>query len=248
MVTIGYKISSTNLSEIMEKLESVKKKIKKIAEDTYHNLLGKEIAFITDNIALSILKRNEGTTIFDDAIRNLNHNIDIARQTGARTKFNFQIYAHVMPYENNTYLKVTCMNKDYLKAFSIFEDYSLTGTECQDNPKTILWQQLYSIYGESEPIIIDLTQYVSPDKEKIIYPKKKDRAKTVARHNIVNHLLNQISNGQQIAPFLLMPYMDIAMEMLADTEIQSEYNRKVSELLSILPDLNNKSNFIFENE
>lgn len=58
MVIQGYLISeNTDLLEIESQIQKVQKKILNIRQEEYQHLLGKEIAFCCDCIALNILQR-----------------------------------------------------------------------------------------------------------------------------------------------------------------------------------------------
>lgn len=247
MVITGYRMRSLDMKDVMMELDKVKRRLKKQIEKFYHCLLGEEIAFICDNIALGTMQKDEKISIFDNAVSNLEFKINNAKQYSAEVKYNFHVYAYVMPFEDYTYIRVTCPNKELLKAFKQLEEYSLSELECQDkkNSKTILWETLHDLYADSEPFVIDLSQKIEIDREKIVYPEKKERAQIHARHSLTNHLLNQISGGREIPPLLLMPYMDIALEMLSDKEMQVEYQKKVTHLMRIFLDLEMDSNFVF---
>ena len=247
MVITGYRIRSLDMKDIMMEMDKVKRRLKKQTEKIYHCLLGEEIAFICDNIALCAMQKDEQTSIFNNAVNNLEFKLNNAKQYNAESKYNFHVYAYVMPFEDYTYIKVACPNKELLQAFKQLENYSLSELECQDkkNSKTILWETLHGLYADSEPFVINLSQGIEMDKEKIIYPEKKVRAQIHARHSLTNHLLNQISGGREIPPLLLMPYMDIALEMLSSKEMQVEYQKKVTHLMQIFLDLKTDSDFVF---
>lgn len=248
MVITGYRIKSTDINDVMMELDIVKKKLKTLVNKTYHKLLGEEIAFLVDNISTNAIPRSETNTIYDDAVQNLEFKIGNAKKTAAPTEYNFFIHAHVMPMGEYTYIKAVCPNAAYLKAFDKMEEYSVDEIEVQDknNKKTKIWNDLHKLYGESEPMIINLSQPVEVKKEDITYPTKKDRAQTLARHTITSQLLNQISAGQQIPPILLMPYMDLAFSMFDLQEVKTEYQNKVTQLLQIFTDLNDDDSFIYK--
>lgn len=250
MVITGYRIDTMDLQEVMKVLDKVKKKISTITNRVYNELLGEEIAFINDNIILGSMQRGNGSTIFDDAVKNINYKMNLAKNSCAEVKYNFHIFAHIMPYENHTYIKVVSPNVILLGGFKGVEDFSLDEIECQDkaNNKTIIWNKLHEIYGKTEPLVINLSATPEVDKEKIKYPTVKERAETRARHSLTNHLLNIIGGGQQIPPVLLMPYMDMAFEMMESQECQSEYRKKVQQLSQIFNDLTTDNDYIYENK
>ena len=57
MVVYGYRINGTNMDEIWNAIAVVQKKMSKIASKIYHEQLGKEIAFLCDNVTLSFKSR-----------------------------------------------------------------------------------------------------------------------------------------------------------------------------------------------
>lgn len=247
MVITGYRIKSQNIGDVTMELDVVKKRLKKMVNKNYHELLGEEIAFLVDNISTNAIQRNPDTTIYDDAVQNLDFKINNAKKTAAPTKYNFFVHAHILPLGDYTYIKAVCPNRTYLKAFDKMEEYSVDEIELQDknNKKTQTWNELHKLYGNSEPMIINLSQSVEIDRKEIVYPTKKQRAETLARHTITSQLLNQISAGQQIPPILLMPYLDLAFSMFEQAEVKTEYQNKVTQLLQIFTDLNDDDSFIY---
>lgn len=250
MVITGYRINTVDLQEVMKALDKVKKKIENTTNRIYNELIGEEIAFINDNIVLGTMQRSSGSTIFEDAIKNMNYKMNLAKTSGAEVKYNFHIYAHIMPYEDYTYIKVICPNSLLLGSFKGIEDFSLDEIECQDkvNNKTLIWNKLHDIYGKSEPLVINLSATPEIDKEKIKYPTIKERAETRARHSLTNHLLNVIGGGQQIPPVLLMPYLDMAFEMMDSQDCKNQYKQKVQQLTQIFNDLSKDNDYIFTNK
>lgn len=251
MIITGYRIKSTELIELESKLKQVKNILQKTSSEIYHKQLGEEIAFLCDNIALNILPREfQGKTIFERAVDNVNQMVHIAEITAAPAEYNLQVYVHLMCYDGYTYFKVICPNTKLLKAFKHLEPYSLSEVECQDkrNHKTVIWQKLHGMYENSEPLSLNLTQHIIPDREKISFPEKKDRCATLARHNEINHLLNLVSGGQQIQPFMLMRYMDTALEMLFQDDVKHSLSNREMELQKILPDLSGDISFIYGEE
>lgn len=247
MIITGYRINTTTLKKVETKLDEVRHKLNKYTDELYHEKLGEEIAFLCDCIALNILNRNDGESIFDSAVANVNQMIHTAGITGAPTNYNMQVYAYIMSYEDYTYLKVICPNSRLNRAFKSLESYSLSEAECQDikNPKTVMWQTLHGLYENREPISVNLTQDVKADPQKLIYPSVNERSQVCARHNLENRLLNQIAGGEQIAPYRMMSFLDTVIQMLDKSDIKLELQKKTQELMHILPDLSNDDSFIF---
>lgn len=247
MIITGYRINTTTLKKIENKLDEVRNKLNKYTDELYHEKLGEEIAFLCDCIALNILNRNEGDSIFDSAVANVNQMIRTAGMTGVPTDYNMQVYAYIMNYDGYTYLKVICPNSRLINAFKSLESFSLSESECQDlsNPKTAIWQTLHGLYENREPISVNLTQEIKADPKKLIYPSVYERSQVCARHNLENRLLNQIAGGDQIAPYRMMSFLDTVIQMLDKSDIKAELQKKTQELAYILPDLNNDDSFIF---
>ena len=86
MVITGYRIKSQNIGDVTMELDVVKKRLKKMVNKNYHELLGEEIAFLVDNISTNAIQRNPDTTIYDDAVQNLDFKINNAKKTAAPTK------------------------------------------------------------------------------------------------------------------------------------------------------------------
>lgn len=80
--------------------------------------------------------------------------------------------------------------------------------------------------------------------DQIVYPTKKERCRTEARHQVCNRILNQVSFGKQIPPECLMKNIDQMMKILLQEESQKEIAVKEKELMNILPELEG-ADFIF---
>ena len=249
MVVTGYRINTTNMGEIYEKLAKVKDKLRTIANREYHRLLGKEIAFLVDQISTNALQRDENVRIIDAAIDNLNKRIGIAETRNVESEYNMSVFAHVLTDGEYTYLKVICLNDKLLASFKGLEDYSLTEIECQDkrNAKTIKWNELHKKFVEMEPCAIVLSQnIIKYDKELIKYPEKMERAETMARHTVLNRILAQISGGEQIPPMRIMEYMEEAVTIYSNSKtLQDEYNEKVTSLLQLMIQIDKHPEIVF---
>lgn len=242
MVVDGYVIRSTDLKKVLGELDNVKKKIKDIVQEEYKKLLADEISFICDRVALNIFQRDNNITIYDAAIQNVEERIKRAETLNDETTFNFRVYAYILPYEENTYIKVMCQNRALIKAFEDFEDYSLSEIQCENkkDERKIMWETLHSLYKNDEPAVISLTQAPEPTKD-LSFRSVKERAREEAIHTVISRLLNTISAGKEINPIYLHRYyqeaIDIATTNLA---VKSEINDKQTRLMEIFIDLNNK--------
>ena len=159
MVIYGYRINSIDMKEVWNKIATVQKNLNKIAFKLYHEQLGKEIAFLCDNITLNVLSQEDGISIYDSAVQILNQRIDASQRARSNTLYNYNVFAHIIPYKEYTYIKIVSANQKLLKAFQIFEEYSLSEMECKDpkNKKKIIWDEICSICTKKEPFSINLS-------------------------------------------------------------------------------------------
>lgn len=242
MVIQGYRISeTTDLAEIESIIQNIQNKISSIRKKEYQRLLGKEIAFYCDLITLNILQRPvEPETIGECALEELNKRIQLAQMANLPSPYNLQIFLHIMQLDGKTYLRVDSNNTIFKKAFRTLDNVSVSESECQDpqNAKNILWQKLCKKYEKELPLSKNLTTDLYPDWEHIKYPDISTRCEDFARQNIISAYLSQLGRNQPIPPYLLVPYVDEAMEYLVGDDGRSEYHRKVIHLKNILLDLN----------
>ena len=75
------------------------------------------------------------------------------------------------------------------------------------------------------------------DYKKLNFKKPKARAVYMARHNLVNRMLNMFGNNEQIPGFRLMEMMDDSLECLSSDFAKSEMKGLQSKLVTILPNI-----------
>ena len=186
MIIIGYKINGTDMQNVERKIEECRCLLIKEAEKIYYRKLGEEIAFLSDSIALNILQKNNNEIIFDCAVNNLDQMIHIGAMTAINAEYNFQVYAQIINYQGNTYLKAICPNSKLLKGFKPLQPYSLDETEVQDprNRKNVIWQKLHALYKDKSPLTVNLTPQITADKEKVVYPSLELRCQLQARYHM----------------------------------------------------------------
>ena len=247
MVIQGYVLNTTDLSEINKKISEIRQKINREAGKIYDRLIGEEAAFLCDKVVTGVLKKDKGVPIIKNAAENVAVMIDRAGAAGLKSRYNFNIFCHVIPYDGKTYLKVTCDNEELLKAFKGLEECSVDEDEAKDtrNGKTMLWMKIHKECEKNEPPVVRLNPIPELKKENIKYPTVPERARTLARENLTNLYLNRLSGGGQIPPFLLVKYMDIAMSMLLSAEGKEELSRRTAELTACLPDLGADDSVVF---
>ncbi len=253
MIIQGYRIKTTDFSEIETTISKIRQKLDKTVNNEYKKLVAEEVAFLVDQVALGVLNRDNNLTIYDAALRNVNTRITQAEFRNIASKYNLKCFGHILSDGEYIYIKVICPNKKLLSAFKGIEDYSLNEIECEDkrNAKTLKWTELHKVYSKNEPVAIDFTLNLIKDIEhgdlKSLYPKKMERAESEARHSILSKILGQISSGEQIPPFRLMSYMDEAIDIFSNNvEYKNEYNEKVTKLLQIYTDLNENDEYIYD--
>lgn len=249
MVIYGYRINSIDMKEVWNKIATVQKNLNKIAFKLYHEQLGKEIAFLCDNITLNVLSREDGISIYDSAVQILNQRIDASQRARSNTLYSYNVFAHIIPYKEYTYIKIVSANQKLLKAFQIFEEYSLSEMECKDpkNKKRIIWDEICSICTKKEPFSINLSiSNIDPKKECIKYPSISERAEIIARYNVQNHYLNEVAANSEIPPIRLMPFIDDMFELVG--QHKEDIAREKAELLNILLALEEHPEIIFETE
>lgn len=247
MVVHGYRMKQLTMNELQEQIDKLHKKYQLQVKKEYGRLLGEEIAFLCDQIALNVVPKPR-ISIFEQAKQNLNQQLQVAKMNG--TKQNLQVVMYVMPEDEYVYLNVKFHNPVFEKIFKHLEPYSLTEEEYadEDNTKRIQWERLNQKALKTPPMGISFFEIPEVVKGDIRYLEKGQRCMTEARHNVTNRLLNQMSGGQQIPPVLLMRFFDQAMDLLLLPETQWEIRQKQAELQAILPDLQQDDQFIYGEE
>lgn len=251
MVIIGYVLkNTTNLLDVDLVLNKISGKLKKIVDKEYGILLGEEIAIICDNIAMNVLQRNDNKPIVNVAMEHLDKRIQSAKRLGVATKHNLAVYVNVLCHEGDIYLKVLAPNEALLKAFHVKElkDVSISEAECKDeaNAKKQLWETLHNLYKDTQPLSVNMTIVPEYNPENIVFEPVKVRAAKHARYAITSRLLNQVGGGEQIPAYLLMPYMDNALEILTTSDsVKYELNEKEMQLGQILLNLDEEKELIF---
>ena len=156
-------------------------------------------------------------------------------------------YLFRLTIDGYIYLRVTCPNKKLLKCFNKLEEYHLSAVECQDqrNKKNQVWQKLCGTYNNTSVFTLNLTSEPVPDQDKIQIQAKKLRCESQARHDLMNRYLTQVTGGGNIPPYLLMPCMDTALEMLVSEEAKTELKEQELKLQQILQDETTIKNALF---
>ena len=238
MVLRGYRLQGTDLTGITQEIKKISMSVNKIRARTYAKLLGNEIAFLVDKIALNVYTRDPTVSIYECACSRTEEEIRVAQLQGLKTPYNLQVYGQVFTEADYTYFAISCMQNEFLKAFHRLEEYSVSESEYEDpnNSKTKLWKSLME--KTATPMTINFGNGIPQiAKDQIVYPTKKERCRTEARHQVCNRILNQVSFGKQIPPECLMKNIDQMMKILLQEESQKEIAAKEKELMNILPEL-----------
>ena len=227
MVLRGYRLQGTDLTGITQEIKKISMSVNKIRARTYAKLLGNEIAFLVDKIALNVYTRDPTVSIYECACSRTEEEIRVAQLQGLKTPYNLQVYGQVFTEADYTYFAISCMQNEFLKAFHRLEEYSVSESEYEDpnNSKTKLWKSLME--KTATPMTINFGNGIPQiAKDQIVYPTKKERCRTEARHQVCNRILNQVSFGKQIPPECLMKNIDQMMKILLQEESQKEIAAK----------------------
>ncbi len=243
----GYKLKTSDIKEVIAVLSKIQNKIENITKKEFKKFLTKEIEFLTDQVSLNNIPRDNNVTILEGAFEIVREKVERMQAVSSKTSYNLKCFVHVLPYEDCCYLKVICWNKALLKAFNELEEYSLSYVDCEDkmNAKNILWNKLHEKYKKSEPLGMNLTYHVNiEDFDKFTFRTVKERAEEIAEQNTLNRLLAELSGAAQIPPIRLMRNIDEAVSEFKSGEYMNEYMEEVIKLEQILIDLNQNSDII----
>lgn len=260
MVINGYRLHSDSISDVSAIIHDLQKKINKASEKKYHRLLGEEMCFIADSIALNIIPRNPDISVFEDACRSLDFHIRNSEASGIASSYNFSVHVYVSFFEGYSYIALSCTDNDVTEIFkndSRLEDFSVSendikSDESDKNKKEKnekkedgrirfeIWQKVLAMYSHEEPFTVNLTPEFSPKREKIVYPEVRERAHKMAVFNTENSILKMLYAGQEIPPYRLMKSMDDVADCLAESETQIRDD--AMKLLHILPDFADSKN------
>lgn len=249
MVITGYRIKSTDLSEIEKEIQKVRTRINNIAQKKYQKLVGKEAAFLSDMISTNNIYNDTGGTVFDGAVNSVDNKISNAAAASLSSEYNFHIHAHLLAYEGYTYMKVICKNERFLSAFKVgnIEPFHLSKEEDMDieNAKRKIWLKLHSLYADFDPPVVDLSPVFDRGALELSYPPVDERCRQTAKDAVCNEYLAKISGGGQIPPYLLMPYIHMAEAMLETEDGRDAIAERELQLKDMLVDLNEDDSVIF---
>ena len=239
MAIYGYRTKSTDITTIFAKIERIQANIQQDAQRNYNNMLGKEIALWVDLHAINAISPPEGVSLFEQAVRSLAFKMLNSSKHALFSQYNISAYIHVVPYEHNVYIHVLCAQKSYLKYFekAFTSCYVRDGldTDKQNIENGALWRKIEKKCPRT--LGMDISPNVEPDIDAVVYPTKDERCSNIARWQMLNGLMANLSDGKDIIPQLLMPITDDAYECLEIPENKIEMDLKKAQLFSILPDM-----------
>ena len=217
-----YSTSIENLNKVNEVIADLKKQINQENKAKYHVLLGEKMAETLDNITLNVpIQIN--TSIYEYSVNLLTTRINYATINSINSEYNFNVTGTMYIDEKKIYLGFRYIN-DFIK-----RDFSLLSKKGFKKEKEVPEGLM--------PLRISCVSPVIPDKEKIEYPTKNERIKTIARHSYENEYLNMSFCGESIPPYALMSAIDEVLISLDTPEAKQIIAKKETELNAILLDL-----------
>lgn len=244
----GYLIpASCNIFPFTEQVREI---IKKECQNVYNELLAEEIVEIVDEITLGITNINEGFTIFSAAVERLNNKIARSSVSNTITEYNFRTNLYIYEFEGKYYAELDTVQKTFAEEvknnvntadYIGFEEMERT-TNSQISDTILLWQKIRKAYSEGkEPFVCKICPtkdiFSKPSFEELKFPKKKDRACSVALHQLENELLTQYSLGEKIEPYQLMPLMDKVLTRVVEDDMQDRQTVLIKEIETKLVDI-----------
>lgn len=249
MLFYGYKLNGRTIKEIQSELKPCKEKIQEIGDHLYHELIGKEAAFLGDCITLNVMERNLEENYFLTALDNVNfwiRNYNIRRLYG---DYNFSLYGYLFDYKNHTYLRVDFHNLAFKDAFNDFEEISISKMdyEIENGFQSDFWHYATEYVKKAEPLSINLSPNLDFKMKKIIMPSKEWRVAEWTRHQELNRILDSLRFDQNpIAPARLMYALDMAYATYIEKEhIDAEAGKMLADKMSLknlLLDYNKEEN------
>lgn len=243
MILRGYYLDTTDIAVVQEYLGEMKKSVVNKAKELYKDLLRHEIEMVVDYTALNAVQA-PNISFLEAAEAMLLSRMRFASLNNLPTKFNFNVSAHVFPFEGKTYIKVNTSNDDFIKSLKDIKNlYPCHVTNSPDPLKNNgeLWEKIMKFYKGGIPMFgVQLLSWEKPDDvnyKGIRFHTPNQRAEAHARYNMENRLLNMFGNGEQIPGYRLMEFMDDALVSLGNKDTKDELSLMKGKLLGILPNI-----------
>lgn len=243
MLLRGYYLETTEINVVQEYLGEMKRVIMIKSKELYKELLRHEIEMVVDYTALNAIQQ-PNVHFLDAAEGMLLSRMRFASLNNLPTKFNFNVSAHVFPFEGKTYIKINTQNDDFVNALKGVNDlHPCHVTNSSDPLKNNgeLWEKIMRFYKGGTPMFgVQLLSWDKPEDinyKGIRFHTPKQRAEDHARYNMENRLLNMLGNGEQIPGYRLMEFMDDALIALGTKDSKEELTVLKGKLLGILPNI-----------
>lgn len=240
----GYRIKSTNITEVERTLRAAKMNLAEAAKEEYHRMLSEEVAELVDDVTLGV-KPRPNITILDAAVNILNEQVSNAENIGTGTEFDLRSGVTIIPDKGYTYMLLSVSNQALEPAFAGtegIEPYTvglgMTDGSDEQDARSKKWERLYK-RSESNPSLLtaSLTTMIQVDPKLLTFPDKKERASIRARRNLTSRLLNQYACGREIKSDRLMPLLDRALARILTDETSAVLVQMTEQLMSILVDI-----------
>lgn len=227
----GFKIPTTDMQVIEETLNTLQEKAIKRGRSLYATLFSTEIETVVDDISLNVIKRPENMSIYNYAKSELDKKIAWATANNAITAYNFAVQAAVFTYKNETYIKLNVQNDKLaseIRHLPDAEDFNVYDTETNQNKEIeSVWNEIAKIYSNGHNPLVRQIYPCGPieaewDNIKKKFSTREERADVRVRHKITANVLNLIGMGQTIPPHRLFSYLDEALEMLSNANVQTD--------------------------
>lgn len=233
MFELGYYMESTNFTNVEMMLQEMRKVIMREADKRYHKQLSSEIEYLIDRITVGEFQRPENMTLYDAAVSLLQVRMEKAERVLADSSYDYKVSVNVLVLEGKVYFKINTSVSDYekklnkiqgLQPFQMGEKWAPLIEKYKNEP--IMWMQLLS--GAD----------MKPDRKKLKFASKIERADRLARHKCTNHLLSQYSCGENIEPYQMMEFIDLAMnDLLTNRFYKEEHNKNKVNAVAFLLDI-----------
>lgn len=241
----GYYVATQNGKEVQEFLQEIQRRVYMRAADKYQHLLEHEIEMLVDYISMNQIQRPEGS-ILENAEKSLVNRIRYASINQLPTQYNFNVSVHLFYDDDKTFIRFNANNNIYRDALKDIEGLypcSVNDTEGKDKGEGEIWRHLMDIYEGGLPVtgVQLLTgEGIEIDYKKMKFKRPQKRALYLARHNLVNRLLNMYGNNEQIPGFRLMEMFDDSLECLSSDYARSEIRGLQTKLTTFLPNITYK--------
>lgn len=249
MLFYGYKLKGKSVKEIQSELMPVKSKIQEIADKTYHELIGKEAAFLGDCMTLNIMERNFEENYIQMAVNNVNFWIQSHNMKRLYGQYNYSIYAYFFEFKNHVYMRIDFKNPIFKDAFDGMEEVSISQMDYEMNHGFLseLWHAIVDSVKESDPISLNLSPDLQFKNQMLVFPSKELRISEWVRHQEINRIIDSMRFDQNpISPARMLPFVDYSFQTYIDKEKEeSETGMMQSEkqsLRNLLLDFNEDKN------